>query len=139
MKLFIVLSLFIVSNTVFVFAQKNLIPKEDSSKSLGKIETEAYFPRGNSAWPEYLQKHIRANIAAKKKAPAGSYTVVIKFAIGKDGKTEEITGETNYGYGMENEVMRVIEAGPRWMPAMQNGKIVRAYRRQPITFVVNEK
>ena len=97
MKLFVVLSLFIVSNTVFVFAQKNLTPKEDSSKSLGKIETEAYFSGGNSAWPEYLQKHIRANIAAKKKAPAGTYTVVIKFAIGKDGKTEEITGETNYG------------------------------------------
>ena len=46
MKLFVVLSLFIVSNTVFVFAQKNLTPKKDISKSLGKIETEAYFPGG---------------------------------------------------------------------------------------------
>jgi protein TonB len=40
---------------------------------------------------------------------------------------------------MEEEVMRVIQKSPKWRPAMQNGKPVKAYRKQPITFVVNEK
>jgi periplasmic protein TonB len=35
--------------------------------------------------------------------------------------------------------MRVIRKGPKWTPAIQNGKIVKAYRRQPITFIVSEE
>ena len=43
---------------------------------------------------------------------------------------------TNWGYGMENEVVRIIKNGPAWVPAVQDGKQVQAYRKQPITFVV---
>lgn len=37
---------------------------------------------------------------------------------------------------MEEEVMRVISNGPNWVPAMQNGLPVKAYRKQPITFQI---
>ena len=40
---------------------------------------------------------------------------------------------------MEEEVMRIIKKGPKWIPAMQNGRPVNAYRRQPVTFMVEEK
>jgi hypothetical protein len=43
---------------------------------------------------------------------------------------------TNHGFGMEDEVIRVISKGPKWNPAIQNGKQVKAYRRQPVTFQV---
>ena len=43
---------------------------------------------------------------------------------------------TNHGYGMEEEAMRVIKKGPKWTPAVQNGRSVKAYRKQPITFQV---
>ena len=43
---------------------------------------------------------------------------------------------TNWGYGMENEVVRIIKNSPAWVPAVQDGKQVQAYRKQPITFVV---
>ncbi|MEQ1678624.1 MAG: energy transducer TonB, partial [Chitinophagaceae bacterium] len=43
---------------------------------------------------------------------------------------------TNHGYGMEEEAMRVIKKGPKWTPAVQNGRQVKAYRKQPITFQV---
>ncbi len=41
--------------------------------------------------------------------------------------------------GMEEEAVRVIKNGPKWTPALQNGRNVNAYRRQPITFQVNEE
>jgi len=37
---------------------------------------------------------------------------------------------------MEEEAMRIIKKGPRWIPARQNGYLVNAYRKQPITFVI---
>ncbi len=37
---------------------------------------------------------------------------------------------------MEDEAIRVIKRGPKWTPAIQNGRNVNAYRKQPITFVV---
>jgi protein TonB len=40
---------------------------------------------------------------------------------------------------MEEEVVRIIKKGPKWKPAVQNGKLVNAYRRQPVTFVVSGK
>jgi hypothetical protein len=39
---------------------------------------------------------------------------------------------------MEEEAMRMISKGPHWIPAIQNGHQVTAYRKQPITFVVVE-
>jgi len=35
--------------------------------------------------------------------------------------------------------VRVIKKGPQWKPAIQNGRNVKAYRRQPITFQIEEQ
>jgi hypothetical protein len=37
---------------------------------------------------------------------------------------------------MEDEVLRVITKGPKWNPAIQDGRAVKAYRKQPVTFMV---
>jgi protein TonB len=52
------------------------------------------------------------------------------------GSITGITAETYYGYGMEEEAIRVIKKGPKWIPAVQYGRKVKAYRRQPLTFAV---
>ena len=46
--------------------------------------------------------------------------------------------ETRLRYGMEEEVLRIIKKSGRWTPAEQNNRKVNAYRRQPITFVVEQ-
>jgi protein TonB len=48
----------------------------------------------------------------------------------------DVTAETSYGYGMEEEAVRIIRKGPTWLPAMQGEYKVNAYRIQPIVFVV---
>jgi periplasmic protein TonB len=64
---------------------------------------------------------------------------VVRFIVDKKGNISNVSAETNLGYGMEKEVIRVIKKGPKWIPAIQNGKVVKAYRRQPITFLVSEE
>ena len=109
------------------------------SKIYSKVEYEAEFPGGISAWSEYLQKHLKANVPIKKRAPIGTYNVIVRFIVSRDGTISDVVAETDFGYGMEEEVIRVIKKGPRWIPASQNGRTVNAYRRQPVTFVVSDK
>jgi hypothetical protein len=45
---------------------------------------------------------------------------------------------TNNGYGMEGEVIRMIKNSPQWQPASLNGRLVKAYRKQPVTFITEQ-
>ncbi len=107
-----------------------------TTKALDVVEIEASFPGGAKAWVAYLMANLKANTPVKKKAKAGTYNVIVRFIVDRDGTISDIAAETNHGHGMEEEVIRIIKKGPRWKPAEQNGKFVNAYRRQPITFVV---
>ena len=92
-----------------------------------------------SAWKRYLERNLNAQIPSNNKAPNGRYTVIVRFIVGLDGSISEIKAVTNHGYGMEEEVVRVVTRGPKWKPAQQNGKDVIAWRSQPITFVVSAR
>ena len=76
------------------------------------------------------------SIPVKNGAPDGTYTVVVQFVVDKEGNISEVKPLTRHGYGMEAEVIRVIKKGPQWIPAIQFGRNVKAYRKQPVTFTV---
>ena len=102
-----------------------------------KVEIEASFPGGGDAWRDYLMKNLNAYVPVKNKAPLGKYMVIVRFIVAKDGSISNALAETAHGYGMEKEVLRIIKRGPKWIPASQDGRLVNAYRRQPVTFVVS--
>ena len=102
-------------------------------------EKDPEFPGGLEAWAKFLAENIDKKTAVDNGAPVGSYTVIIKFIVAKDGSVKDVEAETKFGYRMESEVIKVISKSPKWLPAVQNGKPVNAYRRQPITFVVEER
>lgn len=112
---------------------------EDENKVFEKVEVEAEFPGGLSAWRRYLERNLNPQAAADAGAPPGSYTVVVRFIVDKQGNISDVKAMTSHGYGMEDEAVRVIKRGPKWTPAIQNGRNVTAYRSQPITFVVSEQ
>ena len=100
---------------------------------------EAEFPGGNEAWMEYLSSNIKDKLFAKNGAPEGKYRVIVAFAIDLDGRPVDISAETSNGYGMEEEVIRVIKKSPKWSYAIQYNKPVKAYRRQPLTFLIEKQ
>ncbi len=111
-------------------------PVEDENKIFDKVEIEASFPGGDSKWRQYLERNANGQVATDNGAPEGTYTTVVQFVVDKEGNISDVRALTNHGYGMEQEAMRVIKKGPKWTPAIQNGRQVKAYRKQPITFQV---
>jgi protein TonB len=115
-------------------------PKEDDEgKIFTKVEVEAGFPGGDAAWVNYLKRNLNVEIPGENGAPEGNHTVIIKFVVSKDGSLSDITCENDPGYGICEEAKRVIKKTKNWTPAIQNGRNVNAYRRQPITFSVQSQ
>jgi periplasmic protein TonB len=104
-----------------------------------KVEIEASFSGGEQGWIDYLQKNLNAATPVINGAPAGRYTVTIQFIVDKNGKLSALKALTKHGFGMEAEVMRILRKSPPWNPALQDGRTVKAYRLQPVTFVVVEE
>ncbi len=111
---------------------------DDEDKVFTKVENEAAFPGGDAAWRRYLEKNLNASTPVDNGAPAGTYQVIVKFIVSKDGSISDVQAESKHGYGMEEEAVKIIKKGPKWTPALQNGRNVNAYRRQPITFLVQD-
>jgi protein TonB len=112
-------------------------PKVDDENTIfTKVEVEAGFPGGDAAWRNYLQKNLNTEVPADNGAGEGTYTVIVKFVVSKDGSLSDITCESDPGFGICEEAKRVIKRTKNWTPAIQNGRNVNAYRRQPITFLV---
>ena len=131
-----ILGLMLLIINLFAIAQ----PGTDSvtGKVFDKVEVEAEFKGGFEGWRKYLVKSLNSNVPIKNGAPIGEYQVIVRFIVSKTGAISDVEVETAHGYGMEQEVKRIITKGPDWQPAQQNGKPVNAYRRQPVTFVVEQ-
>ena len=118
------------------------LPVSDSmldGKIYESVEVEAYFAGGEASWLSYLQQNLNPSVPVDKEAKAGIYTVYIQFVVDIDGKISDVKPLTKHGYGMEAEVMRILRKSPLWIPAIQHGRKVRAYRKQPVTFQIEEE
>lgn len=115
------------------------LPKDDDeNKIFTKVEVDASYPGGDGAWRRYLSNNLDGSVPGNEGAPAGTYTVIVRFIVAKDGSVSDVQAETSHGYGMEQESVRAIKKSGKWTPAIQNGRNVTAYKRQPITWVVQE-
>ncbi len=110
--------------------------EEDENKIFEKVEIEASFKGGEGAWRKYLERNLNPNTPVDNGAPEGTYTVWVQFIVDKSGNISDVKALSNHGYGMEEEAVKIIRKGPAWVAAIQNGRPVKAYRKQPITFVV---
>lgn len=105
--------------------------KEDEDKVFTKVEIEASFPGGASAWTRYVTKAIEANQDEFTESDYG--TCVVKFIVDKSGKVSDVEATTMKGSKLAEVATNVIRKGPNWVPAQQNGRQVNAYRLQPVT------
>jgi TonB-dependent SusC/RagA subfamily outer membrane receptor len=103
-----------------------------------KVEQEAQFPGGVDAWRKYLAKSLDATVAVKEGWKKGVYYVNVQFVTDKEGNISDVKALNYKDSKTAQACIEVVKNGPRWEPAMQNGRKVKAYRNQPITFVIEE-
>lgn len=112
--------------------------QQDGTTELKKVDKPALFPGGSKGWVDFLSKDLNQNILVSKGAPAGKYRVVLNFEVTNTGEVKNIVSLTNPGYGIEAEAIKMIQNGPKWIPAEKNGEKVHALVRQTITYAVTE-
>ncbi|MBD0276543.1 MAG: energy transducer TonB [Flavisolibacter sp.] len=111
---------------------------EPEDKIFEKVEIEAKVDL--SSWKRHLERNLQRYIedAAGKGMAPGTYTVQVKFLVERDGSIADVRALNDPGYGLGKGAEEVVRKGPKWSPGIQNGKEVRSYHTQPITFVVQE-
>lgn len=100
-----------------------------------RTDIEAEYPGGNEAWIKYLLKNLRYPEAAIRSDIQG--TVVVQFIVDKEGKLSEVS-VVEGPHALRAESVRIIRESGGWIPAIQNGRKVRAYKKQPITYLLQE-
>jgi len=122
--------------------ERGLLKEYDS---LGGVKSDSVFSRnqkeagfigGEDAWSNFLRRTLDANVPVDNNAPGGKYEVMVRFIVNENGIVTDIVPENNPGYGTVAEVIRVIKVSGRWTPAIRYGRPIKAYRRQPVTFYV---
>jgi protein TonB len=109
-------------------------PKKDETdydKTFTKVEIESEYPGGASAWQRYLNKSLRYPQDAIDNEIQG--TVVVQFIVDKAGMVSEVEAISGPNE-LRDEAVRVIKKSGQWTPAVQNGRQVKSYKKQPIVF-----
>jgi periplasmic protein TonB len=138
-SLLLLLTLFITTNS---FAQKQkqkpIKRKVVQTENLvfEKVPNEPSFPGGLVAWQQFLQKNLKGDVPSNNGAPAGKYTVQLKFTVNKNGSLSNFVLQNNPGYGTGEEVIRLMKTSPKWKPGTQSGINVTSFFVQPVSFMV---
>ena len=116
------------------------IPDPDpDTLQFAKLDVLPAFPGGLPGWRLFIERNLQALVPANNGAPVGRYTVMVQFIVNADGSLSDLKALTRHGYGMEAEVLRLIGISPKWTPGILNNRPVKAYIRQPVTFVIEEE
>ena len=137
---FLALSVFAIKSSAQKVKQSDsttgrleILKKTMDSAALYKVELESEFPGGDRAWNDFLIKNMRYPNDAVKNNIEG--VVVVMFIVGKDGEVSniQVVSGPDEG-GLREEAIRIIKRSGKWSPAIQFGKYVKSYKRQPFQF-----
>lgn len=108
----------------------------DYDKTFVKVEIESEYPGGMPAWLRYLNKNFRYPDEGLNNEIEG--TVMVQFIVDKDGNVSDVQAVSGPEQGgLREEAVRVIKRSGVWIPAVQNGRKVRSYKRQPVIFKIS--
>jgi periplasmic protein TonB len=127
-----------VSFSTSLFAQQKdsvVTPLSQTDTSIVQnFEIEASFPGGEAAWNQYILKIVEGNIDKITKNKASVGTCEVQFIVDKDGTITNVEALTLKKSLLAKLLIDAVKNGPKWKPALQNGKAVKAWRRQKVTF-----
>lgn len=109
-------------------------PKRDETdydQTFTKVEIESSYPGGAAAWTRYLIKTLRYPQEAQDNEVQGA--VVVQFIVDKEGNVSDVEAISGPNE-LRDEAVRVIKKSGKWNAAIQNGRKVKSYKKQPILF-----
>ena len=126
------LLLLIIASLSFAFRGS----AQDSSFSdriYTKVAIEASYPGGDTAWGHFLNKHLRYPDEALGNEIKG--TVYVQFLVNTDSTISDVQAISGPKKGgLREEAVRVVSLSGKWVPAMEEGRRVRSYKKVPLVF-----
>jgi len=117
----------------------NVNVNTSENKVFTKVEQEPRFPGTSDGWNKYLVKNLDAAMPVKEGWGPGTYKVMLQYIVHKNGEVSDVIATNYQGSKTAQHCIDLIKNGPKWEPAIQNGKPVDAYKKQPITFVIEQQ
>jgi TonB family protein len=126
----------LTDDTLFIQnASKKLVKVDEPIDTFlySKVDTEASFPGGDQQWGKYLTEHFIYPQEAQDNAIEG--TVTIQFIVDKDGSLSDIKAiDGPTGGDLRATAIKLIARSGKWNPGVNNGHVVKSYKKQPFTF-----
>jgi periplasmic protein TonB len=119
-----------------VVEKKKVVEEDYCEPVFCKVEQLAYFKGGPDSLKSFIANHTNYPDSAVEANIEG--VVQCQFIISKTGKVTEAAIIRGLGYGLDEEVLRVINSMPDWKPGEQNGFCVSYRLVQNITFQLPE-
>ncbi len=100
------------------------------------FEKEAEFKGGEKAWIAYIKKNVSKGLTVKGDKEVAA-KVVIQFIIDEDGYVviPKVQQSSGYKY-VDADALSIISQSPKWKNAILFNKPVKAYRVQPLTYML---
>jgi len=148
MKKWIPAALFYI---LFVSCRKNFIDKQELPEPIttavvdvpceeeewdGEFLSEATFPGGRCAWMHFLRHHLTYPAEAVDAEIQG--IVVVGFIINESGDVSNIEALSGPGE-LKQSAVDAMKQSPKWRPGVINGRAIKCYKKQPISFRLEEE
>lgn len=105
--------------------------EEEWDRTWVYVPQEGEFKGGDSAWQRYIQQNLVYPKKAKRKKIEG--TITVQFILSKFGdilEAKALSGPEE----LRRSTVDVIMKSPKWDPAIQGGRQVKAYKKYDIVF-----
>ncbi len=96
-------------------------------------EREAEFTGGKNKWKAYLEQSLLKGGAIQSTLYGGTVNVI--FNIDSTGQVTLPFISKSVDFVIDEEAIQIISESPKWIPAWQNGRPIKAYRKQPIAYM----
>jgi len=120
---------FLADSAVSVSCVDKTISKKDCI-----YEREAEYKGGHKAWLNHLEHSMSRFLPKEYFNGDLEGVVIVQFIVNVDGKVIEPKIKLSSEPKLNDAAIQIIKSSPKWTPAIQYNKPVKAYRIQPLTF-----
>ena len=119
---------------LLAFVSVNAYSQSDDADNYvyNMVDQSAKFQDGYNSIIKFVQENIKFPAEAKENNVHGK--LMLSVVVEKDGSLSDIKIKKGLGYGLDEEIVRIIKMMPKWQPAQHKGKTVRQSQTIVIPF-----
>ena len=103
-----------------------------------KVEIESSFPGGPGAWSRFLNTKLPQYYTGDVVRRGIQGRAVVQFIVDKEGNTSDVHGVEGHKE-LQDITEKIISKSGKWTPAVNNGRNVKSYKKQAITYVLQSQ